>query len=1037
MSVHASSPAHRDVHGHGKKKDKEGPLFAGISFAVSPTLTCDVRANITGLLTTNGATEAPMETAAFIISDTNAFEGSNRANKDAEVVTPYWVERSAALDTLQNPKGFSADPRMIFSGIVASSVELPDGDKEIMRASIVAFGGQWREMFTRDVTHFFCLTNKSDKYEKAIDYAAQSQMRVLLPHWFDDSFNARHLVPYDVYTFPKPKLFDIKSGLKDKEKATTYQTDSTKELLFKTALLAADESENALDNQTYGAVNVWQGRRVYLSTSLALGEGRRNAVETMLKTGGARVVPVDEKDELELRAVAACDVLVTRYREGKAFEHALRDEKVIGTLAWVLQVQHQGKYSSPMDQLLHFPLPSRTIPGMDLQKISITNYSGSAREYLRKLVGVMGGEFTSTLSHENTHVVAASLTGKKTAKAREWRVPIVNHLWLEDCFLAWELISPAHERYIRFPHHDDVTVTVGEAGIGKYTLEEHKATMKRLGLAEEKTPRRPRLRDREQEEVGDSKLDVTLPGPTSKRSAPSSKGSELMPHPATNTSMREANEVEGEMQVEWDTPHVPDDDERPSSPAEQVPPTSSPLGRFESKNINSSSSKRRIDVLADDDDDEEEPQPKRYKDATQVKPSKTGKKPPEAVIDLADSDSDDEPSNAPPSPARRNVRKRGRRDDESDEDDFGRPRSSSLTPPPPSSAKRHKPTTESQTAAAHEALSPLTNFARRRPKASDVASEHSFRDDGDEDDSQRRRSGRAAAAKATKTLKEVIMPDVVMFETKEKRGKKNMDIRAEEPAPPKLKTYGNRKQRATKSKSVELDEEDEDDDAMSVDRPAATRVKREPQATQAPTRTISYITTMVTLSDSDAKVLASLGAKPATRPDQCTHLIADQVVRTEKFLTAMNYAPLVVTKEWAEACVEAKALVPEGGYILRHPASEKKYNVKLSDALRRARENKAALFKGCTFYVTDYAVADHDLIKAVVKAGGGEVRRKLPNLRQAQHENTFIVSHEKDGEKWKSLAHQGIRIYNADFILNGALRQQLLVDDPTARLTDS
>lgn len=47
--------------------------------------------------------------------------------------------------------------------------------------------------------------------------------------------------------------------------------------------------------------------------------------------------------------------------------------------------------------------------------------------------------------------------------------------------------------------------------------------------------------------------------------------------------------------------------------------------------------------------------------------------------------------------------------------------------------------------------------------------------------------------------------------------------------------------------------------------------------------------------------------------------------------------------------------------------------MKLSDAVRRAKDYKGTLLKGCTFYVTDNAVADHDLLKAVVKAAGGEV----------------------------------------------------------------
>lgn len=46
--------------------------------------------------------------------------------------------------------------------------------------------------------------------------------------------------------------------------------------------------------------------------------------------------------------------------------------------------------------------------GRLLQKIiTVTNYSGKHRDYLKKLILTMGAEFTPSMSNKNTAVIAA------------------------------------------------------------------------------------------------------------------------------------------------------------------------------------------------------------------------------------------------------------------------------------------------------------------------------------------------------------------------------------------------------------------------------------------------------------------------------------------------------------------------------------------------------------------------------------------------------------------------------------------------------
>jgi mediator of DNA damage checkpoint protein 1 len=99
--------------------------------------------------------------------------------------------------------------------------------------------------------------------------------------------------------------------------------------------------------------------------------------------------------------------------------------KLVGTVAWLMHVQTTGVFTIPMEQLLHYPVPKKPIPAFTeevfksvlwlpslllttgSQEITITNYTGAAREYLKRMIQVMGGKFTASMSSKNTVLIAA------------------------------------------------------------------------------------------------------------------------------------------------------------------------------------------------------------------------------------------------------------------------------------------------------------------------------------------------------------------------------------------------------------------------------------------------------------------------------------------------------------------------------------------------------------------------------------------------------------------------------------------------------
>ena len=169
--------------------------------------------------------------------------------------------------------------------------------------------------------------------------------------------------------------------------------------------------------------NIWQSRSILLSPLLELNAQRRESVEARIRRAGGVVVTAQEGDESIV--VEQADILITRFRTGVAYAKALAAGKTIGTLAWLFYVERTGIVSRPRDQLLHYPVRSKPIQGFsdhvspDLapfsqaisysykQEITVTNYQGDAREYLKKLIEIMGAKFTPTMSGRNTIVIAA------------------------------------------------------------------------------------------------------------------------------------------------------------------------------------------------------------------------------------------------------------------------------------------------------------------------------------------------------------------------------------------------------------------------------------------------------------------------------------------------------------------------------------------------------------------------------------------------------------------------------------------------------
>ncbi|KAF8337122.1 BRCT domain-containing protein, partial [Amanita rubescens] len=298
-------------------------------------------------------------------------------------------------------------------------------------------------------------------------FKEQTHVHVLLPHWFDDSvrLGCRNL-PAKEYEWPDPGCLrsltaSQQDGVKENERAHHTLTPEKKARLRYSGHMTNEPLP------TGHSTNIWDGRRILLSMSLELPPSRRTAIESGIARCGGIIVPYmtnggEGTKVEETQNVGKCDILVTKWRSGRAYVKAVRENKTIGTLGWVFYVHATGIVSRPMDQLLHYPIPKKLIEKFSNHEITVTNYTGEAREYLKKLITTMGATFTPSMSGRNTVLIAAYLSGTKTTKAAAWSIPIVNHTWIEDCFIKWRNLTVGVEKYIYFPPGMDFAKLLGE-----------------------------------------------------------------------------------------------------------------------------------------------------------------------------------------------------------------------------------------------------------------------------------------------------------------------------------------------------------------------------------------------------------------------------------------------------------------------------------------------------------------------------------------------------------------------------------------------
>ena len=368
------------------------------------------------------------------------------------VVRPAWIDASLAKDKLANPRAYSPDPRLFLSEVVVCCADLPEGDTDAIIGGVLAMGGLFANKITSQVTHLVALSMDSDQC--VLVQHRKLNIKIVLPHWFDDCLKLGRRIDEQPYMLPHPEI------LRQSQHGPPKPGEAK---AIRGAVYPDPSSSQQLPSSLRGELNIFRRKHVMLASDLGVGSHLRGIFETVITTGGGQLA----------KTVRKTDMLICKYREGDEYILASQLGKEVGNLGWLYWLITNNAWTSPMRRMLHYPVARAGIPEFRNYRISLSNYSGEARVYLENLINASGAECTKTLKQDNTHLITAHTQSEKCAAARDWNIHVVNHLWLEDSYAKWGVQSVSDIRYTHFPQRTNLGEVVGQTKLDKSALEKN------------------------------------------------------------------------------------------------------------------------------------------------------------------------------------------------------------------------------------------------------------------------------------------------------------------------------------------------------------------------------------------------------------------------------------------------------------------------------------------------------------------------------------------------------------------------------------
>lgn len=367
------------------------------------------------------------------------------------VTTADWLEETMKSNKPPNHKNFNPNPNFFLKNVFlcVDDDDILVTDKEAMYAGVRAFGGQYLEDLTRHTTHLICKNSKSLKFIIASSVSVQTPglsestgIKIVLPQWISDCIMSGTKLDETRYLLTNPLVESSGKPL--------AETPNTQNLQNLSQISTLTTQENIPSEIHKSHSKLFKDKSFFISSDYSLSDRMTECIEALIKLHEGKVVKEFDTSKI--------DIYLGQYRSCDTYKQSCQSNRIIvASLQWFYYVLMTDSWILPVNSnLLHYPIPFEPLAEFKDVKIAVTNYNGDARFYLTKLITILGGTYTKSLTRENNYLIVAKPEGKKYETAKnKWIDPFtkdpviktVNHLWLEECFANWKFIDPSKSRF--------------------------------------------------------------------------------------------------------------------------------------------------------------------------------------------------------------------------------------------------------------------------------------------------------------------------------------------------------------------------------------------------------------------------------------------------------------------------------------------------------------------------------------------------------------------------------------------------------------
>ncbi|KAI8071480.1 hypothetical protein BC940DRAFT_345099 [Gongronella butleri] len=1014
-------------------------MFADVVFELDPMLSLTKRLKLERSLLENGAVDiaTKRETQPDARATHYITHSPSQKHEAEHQVIPKWVEAAVRNGFLHDPEYYNPNPKRFLSGVVVAGSGLPNRDLESIFGACLCLGGQYRydTELARDVTHLVCIAPHGAKYEEAMRRSSAGEdIKVVMPHWFDECFKLRRYVREDIYQFPDPPFArsdndDAPMAAAKPESPNGVKEAQTAEGTPSPALEGAEHTAGDGDAQLSSQMSSSQskppaadlppaletpevhlapsleqlraipidspflsGKRVYFHSDLGVAKDRMDLLRTKLDMAGATIT-TDPQD---------AHITLFKFRRGPEYQHANKNGKIVGSLNYLTNTLYRQRLISPLSTVWDFPVPRGSIPGMEKKVATITGYEGETRGLLFLLCAMVGLRYNTSLDNDTTLLICAKRNTTKFNVATLRNLDVVNHLWLEECFQMWECKSLANERYTYFPKND-----ILQSLVGKTTLVGEE--LARWNDDHLMPPHGPYLPAHVLCSKSRGAAAAIQAAAASKSSAPQGA---LVPRAPRKAAIHAQDNLQQIL--------VPD------------------MNRYDHEVQTQGKRRRPLSDNGDGNDDEDD------EDDEQEEPQEN---------EEVEENEDNAPLDASPKPARLRApgikRQRVALDapNTTITPKTAKTRTASTTPAKTTDSDANLPARLRRKPENEEA--PVTLAPRRSGRASRSTSSQQTQSQAmDEDSSQIPVSSTQPKRVGRPRKGEIRMVDMGSQTGVPQKGPLRMrgikimemgqkDQTSSQAAPQAASSRARRVSQNSQSKVKDTSKDDEeyDDDPMKEDEensdndmPPASRSPNNWRS-RVPTR---IITSGVELTPAQIAFFQSRSIEITDNVHEASHIIIpDKFLRTPKVVCAINLGVVVITMDWVRKCVSRKRLNKAGDYLIKDAAAERKFRFDMETSLDRSNGNAHGWLHG--YYVCILHTGKSKALRQVLDTTGATLVKALPTSKSripGSSPDTFLALCDRDDPKlasYKAAAKNlGIQhVYDVELLLVGSLRQEL------------